>query len=121
GASRFFINDLNGPLYIVDKKTKTFTTYLDFNGRADRGGLFHRFAFETGYANGLVTVQFDPDYRRNGRFYTVHIEDPALTVSAAPDNTHCPGLSVRNYDVTAAVTTPGEIQREGVLIEWTDT
>src|SRR5262245_18567020 len=29
GSRRFFVNDLNGPLYILDKKTKQFTTYLD--------------------------------------------------------------------------------------------
>ena len=34
GGRRFFVNDLNGPLYILDKQTKTFTTYLDFNGSA---------------------------------------------------------------------------------------
>jgi len=32
GGRRFFVNDLNGPLYILDKQTKTFTKYLDFNG-----------------------------------------------------------------------------------------
>ena len=30
GGRRFFVNDLNGPLYILDKQKKTFTTYLDF-------------------------------------------------------------------------------------------
>jgi hypothetical protein len=73
GAKRFFINDLNGPLYILDKSTKTFTTYLDFNGRGSRPGLFHKLAFDTGFAGGLVSMQFDPDYERNGKFYTVHI------------------------------------------------
>ncbi len=34
GGRRFFVNDLNGPLYILDKQTKAFTTYLDFNGLA---------------------------------------------------------------------------------------
>jgi hypothetical protein len=121
GANRFFVNDLNGPLYILDKKTKAFTTYLDFNGREGHAGLFHRFAFETGYANGLVSLQFDPDYRRNGRFYTVHIEDPSIERAAEPDNAHLPAFDVRGYTTTAAVPTPGEIQREGVLIEWTDT
>ena len=29
---------LNGPLYILDKKTKELTAYLDFNGRDDRPG-----------------------------------------------------------------------------------
>src|SRR5262249_57178109 len=33
GAKRIWIPDLNGPLYIVDRATKTFTTDLTFNGR----------------------------------------------------------------------------------------
>jgi len=121
GASRFFVNDLNGPLYILDKKTKTFTTYLDFNGRTGHSGIFHKLSYETGYANGLVSLQFDPDYRRNGRFYTIHIEDPAVEGTARPDNAHIPAFDVRGYDTTTAVNTPGDIQREAVLIEWTDT
>jgi mono/diheme cytochrome c family protein len=32
GGRRFFVNDLNGPLYILDKQTKQFSKYLDFNG-----------------------------------------------------------------------------------------
>jgi hypothetical protein len=121
GATRFFINDLNGPLYVLDKASKKLTTYLDFNGRGDRPGIFHKFAFDVGYANGLITVLFDPDYRRNGRFYTVHLEDPSVEASAVPDNAHVPGLNVRGYETTTAIATPGDIQREGVLIEWTDT
>ena len=121
GGRRFFVNDLNGPVYILDKATKTLTTYLDFNGRDGHSGLFHKFAYETGFANGLVTLQFDPDYRRNGKFYTVHLEDPALAGSNLPDNSHLPGLIVRGYEATAPIKTPGEIQREGILIEWTDT
>jgi hypothetical protein len=121
GANRFFVNDLNGPLYILDKATKKFTVYLDFNGRDGRPGLFHKFAFETGYANGLVSLAFDPDYRRNGRFYTVHIEEQTVGGSAAPDNARLPALSLRGYEATAAIATPGDVQREGVLIEWTDT
>lgn len=88
GAKRFFINDINGPLYILDKATRNLTTYLDFNGREGHTGLFHKFVFETGWANGLLGLQFDPDYKRNGRFYTVHLEDPSLPGSAVPDNAH---------------------------------
>lgn len=120
GAARLFVNDLNGPLYIVDKATRRITTYLDFNGREGHHGLFHRLAYEAGYANGLNTFQFDPDYRSNGRFYTVHIEDPALATSAMPDNAAYPGFNVSGYTVTSPITTPGTIQRECVLIEWTD-
>jgi len=120
GAARFFVNDLNGPLYIVDKATRRISTYLDFNGREGHHGLFHKFAYETGWANGLNTVQFDPDYRTNGKFYTVHIEDPSLPGSNLPDIGGCPGLKIDGYSTTAPIVTPGTIQREGVLIEWTD-
>ena len=120
GAPRLFVNDLNGPLYIVDKTSRTMSTYLDFNGRDGHHGLFHKLAYEAGYANGLNSLQFDPDYKTNGRFYTVHIEDPALPGSAVPDNAAYPGLDVSGYTTTAPVVTPGSIQREGVLVEWTD-
>jgi len=120
GARRFFVNDLNGALYIVDKTTGTLTTYLDFNGRGGRPGLFHKFSFDAGYANGLNSFQFDPDYSKNGKFYTVHIEDPTVDGSGVPDNARSPGLTTRGYATTAAITTPGDIQREGVLVEWTD-
>ena|SRR5438477_518011 len=32
GANRFFVPDLNGPLYILDKDTKKFTTYSKADG-----------------------------------------------------------------------------------------
>jgi hypothetical protein len=121
GAKRIWIPDLNGPLYIVDRATKTFTTYLNFNGREGKSGIFHKFAWETGFANGIVSVQFDPEYNRNGRFYTVHIENPSLPGSNMPDNANVPGLNLRGYETTTPIATPGEIQREGVLIEWADT
>jgi hypothetical protein len=117
---RFFVGDLSGPLYILDGKTKTATVYLDFNGRA-RGGLFHRFTFETGLASGLISFVFDPDYAKNGRFYTIHLEDVDPQVTAAPDNMKVPGLSVNGYTPTAPVPTPGEDRHEAVLVEWTDT
>jgi hypothetical protein len=119
-TTRFFINDLNGPLYILDKAAKTFSTYLDFNGRDGRRGLFHKLAFDTGFGGGLATIQFDPDYARNGTFYTVHIEDPALPGSNVPDNASLPALNLRGYATTAPIATPGPTLREGVLIEWTD-
>ena len=121
GAAWFFVNDLNGPLYILDKATKKLSVYLDFNGREGHHGLFRKFAYEVGYANGLNSIQFDPDYRANGKFYTVHIEDPALAGSSVPDNTNLPALNLAGYTTTTPIPTPGPIQREGVLIEWTDT
>jgi hypothetical protein len=120
GTNRFFVNDLNGPLYIFDKNTKSPTVYLDLNGRGTRSGLFHRFTFEQGFAAGFISFRFDPDYTANGKFYTVHMEEPAATAAAAPDNKSFPGFNTGGYEVTKAITTPGDIQREAVLIEWTD-
>ena len=121
GATRLFVTDMNGPLYILDKKTKQFTKYLDFDGRDDRPGLFHRLFITSGYGNGLNGFHFDPDYRRNGKFYTVHMEDPNLTVSNMPDNKSYPGVNLSGYTTTPIIDTPGTTINEGVLIEWTDT
>jgi mono/diheme cytochrome c family protein len=123
GGRRFFVNDINGPLYIIDKKTKQVTTYLDFNGLAGRPGLFQKFTFERNFAIGLTTFIFDPDYRRNGVFYTIHLEDPAATAPAAPRTGVVAGLDLSGYTTTPAIATPtvgGRIDREAVLIEWTD-
>ena len=121
GGKRFFVNDLNGPLYILDKETKEVATYLDFNGRQGHGGLFHKFRFENGQGNGFLNVMFDPDYAHNGKFYTIHLEDPSLPGSIMPDNTNFPGLKLDGYTTTPAIITPPSHKSEGVIIEWTDT
>jgi glucose/arabinose dehydrogenase/mono/diheme cytochrome c family protein len=125
GGQRFFVTDLNGPLYIVDKLTKTFATYMDFNGLGARGGLFSKFTFERNFATGLITVAFDPDYPRTGVFYTLHMEDPTVaSPSAAPRPGVIQGLDLTAYQTTAAVQSPVPpgmvINREAVVIEWTD-
>ncbi|MGI9176259.1 MAG: PQQ-dependent sugar dehydrogenase, partial [Pirellulales bacterium] len=71
--SRFFANDMNGTLSIVDRTTGSFATYLDFNAIFSGTGT-GRFDADPGYAAGLVTMQFDPAYAANGKFYTVHTE-----------------------------------------------
>ncbi len=118
--NRWFINDLNGPLYIFDKASRKFTTYLDFNGANGRPGLFRRLPTEQGFANGLISFAFDPDYARNGKFYTVHLENLALPGSPEPDNAHFPNLDLTGYTTTPTIQTPGPTTREAVLIEWTD-
>lgn len=124
GGRRLFVSDLNGPLYLVDKQTKAFTTYLDFNGLAGRPGLFPKFTFERNFATGLTNFIFDPDYARNGVFYTLHMEDPSTPVpSAAPRTGAVAGLDLAGYTTTPAVQTPtvnGQVDREVVLIEWKD-
>ena len=124
GGRRFFINDLNGPLYILDKDTKRFTTYLDFNGFAGRPGLFQRLTFERNFATGLINFLFDPDYERNGVFYTIHMEDPTVEAPAEPRPGVVAGLDLSGYETTAAFVTPmqpgAKITREAVMIEWID-
>ncbi len=136
GLNRFFVCDLNGKLYILDRTTRQFTTYLDFQGNtaeiAGATGLFRAFTRAQGYANGLVTFQFDPAYRDGssphfGKFYTVHIEtdtedgDPRRL----PQTTAHPGLAnAAAYSPTTAAEAPGTDSantRHAVLIEWQDT
>src|SRR5438128_2180386 len=65
GGKRFFVSDLNGPLYVFDKATKKFSVYLDFNGNPGKNGLFHKLTVGQGYGNGLNGFYLDPDYMRN--------------------------------------------------------
>ncbi len=120
GAKRLFISDMNGPLYIFDKDTRKFTVYLDFNGNEGKPGIFRKLTILQGYGNGLNGFYLDPDHTRNGKFYTVHMEDPALPGSSLPSNEKFPGFDVSGYTPTTAIRTPGPLQNEGVLIEWTD-
>jgi hypothetical protein len=120
GQRRFWVNDLNGPLYILDADKKP-VKYLDFNGRGTNSGLFDRLPTENGLASGFISFEFDPDYARNGRFYTIHIEDVTLPGSLVPDPSSTPGLVVTGYRPTPAIPTPGTSDHEAVVIEWTDT
>jgi concanavalin A-like lectin/glucanase superfamily protein/Big-like domain-containing protein/glucose/sorbosone dehydrogenase/Calx-beta domain-containing protein len=117
-SSRFFVNDLNRNLYILDKTTRLFTAYINFEE------VFPKFHNDNpGYGSGLVTLAFDPDYASGGRFYTIHTEDPYRSGSALPVNTGLPGLDLSGgYTLTAAVNPPaGTVAIESVLVEWTDT
>ncbi len=115
-ASRFFVDDQSGTLYILDKATKKFTPYLKF---AD---VFPKFVSDTGNTAGIVSIGFDPEYAKNGKFYTVHVEKPDMEGSATPTNAHLSTLGLNGYTTTPAVNPPaGPVNLESVLIEWTDT
>jgi glucose/sorbosone dehydrogenase len=118
---RLFVNDLDGPLYILNRTTKEATRYLDFNGRGSRTGLFDKLPTEAGLASGFISFEFDPAYGTNGRFYTIHLEELAAPGTLEPDNAAAPGLNVKGYTPTTPVQPPGTTDHEGVLIEWTDT
>lgn len=126
GGRRFFVNDLNGPLYILNKQTKQLTPYLNFDGAGDRAGLFPKFSAAMGYASGLMNFVFDPDYTRNGIFYTLHMENLAAPGEiTAPKAGAVPELNLADYTTTPALAKPiagadARIARELVIVEWTD-
>jgi glucose/arabinose dehydrogenase len=123
GHTRLFVSDSSGLLYILDKKTAQPAVYLNFNGSGNGKGLFQRFIGDGSFASGLLGFTFDPDYDRNGIFYTLHLEDAASTASAVPSNGAVPGLDTSKYEPTKAIFTPASrasITREAVLVEWTD-
>jgi hypothetical protein len=114
-ASRFFVDDQNGTLYILDKTTKKFTPYLNF---AD---IFPKFVSDTGNTAGIVSVAFDPGYAKNGKFYTVHVEKPDIEGPANPTNAKLSSLKLDGYRTTPVVRPPaGPLHFESVLIEWRD-
>jgi len=113
-AGRFFVNDLNSNLYVLNKSSRAFAPYLNF------ASTFPHFDNDTGFAGGLVTFAFDPAYSTNGRLYTVHTENPALTGSDVPNS--FTGFSNAGYTTTTPINPPaGSVAREAVLVEWTDT
>src|SRR5918993_609884 len=101
GSHRWFLPVVSGPIYIFDKNTRSFTTYLDFNGHGDNRGLFKKFFTLSGFGNGVNGFNLDPDYTKNGKFYTTHMEDPSIEASGIPQNTMFPALNVSAYTVTA--------------------
>jgi glucose/arabinose dehydrogenase len=123
GSGRLFVAEHWGPLSIVDKTSRKAVSYINFNGSADAPGLFPKFAPTGGFVSGLMGFAFDPDYRRNGVFYTLHLENPALTGEAKPKAGVLPGLDASRFVATKPIGMPANGQtltREGVISEWTD-
>jgi Glucose / Sorbosone dehydrogenase len=114
-STRFFVADMNGNLYILDKATKKFTPYITFTE------IFPLYSTDR-LTTGVQAIAFDPDYAKNGKFYTVHSEDPSKSGPVEPTNTHTPGLKLDGYKTTPVTKPPvGDFLNESVLVEWTDT
>jgi glucose/sorbosone dehydrogenase len=115
-ASRIFVNDQSSTLFLLDKKTKKLTPYINFTD------IFPKFVSDTGNTAGIVSITFDPGYAKNGKFYTVHVEKPDMPGSATPTNAHVTALKLDGYTTTPVVNPPaGPVHLESVLVEWTDT
>lgn len=70
GSGRLFVNDLRGPLYVI--QGGSLQTYLDLRVLApalDSSGL----------QMGFVSFAFHPEFATNGLFYTAHTEAPGAT------------------------------------------
>src|SRR6202140_487932 len=114
-STRFFVADMNGNLYTLDKATRKFTPYITFPL------IFPKYATDR-FGSGVSAIVFDPNYAKNGKFYTVHVEDPSKPGSAEPTNAQMPGLKLDGYATTPVVKLPaGNDLNESVLVEWTDT
>jgi hypothetical protein len=95
GSGRKYVPDLNGKLYFLDRRG-TPHTYLDV-GEAFKPAFFSA----RGLGQGFGFVAFDPEFARNGRFYTIHVEQASL--------------ATRQPDLVAE---PNTIYH-GVVTEWT--
>ncbi|MFD9222673.1 PQQ-dependent sugar dehydrogenase [Streptomyces sp. NPDC060064] len=76
-SGRMAVPDLNGRLYLVEHGQPH--VYLDV-----AAAIGPAFFASSGMGQGFGFVTFDPDFRKNGRFYTVHTENASAT-SARPD------------------------------------
>ncbi len=126
-GKRFFLNDLTGVLYILNKQTKQLTPYLKFDGSGTKSGLFPKFTAAMGYAAGLLNFVFDPEYSKNGIFYTLHMENVSTQEeNIAPKSGVVAGLNLTGYKTTQALAKPTvaadtRFAREIIIIEWKDT
>jgi glucose/arabinose dehydrogenase len=69
GSGRLYVPDLNGNIYLVDNGVQS--VFLDVKTQ------FPDFFSGRGLGTGSGFVAFHPDFRRNGKFYTVHSENGA--------------------------------------------
>ena len=115
-GDRLFVVGQNGVLYLLDRKTREFKAYIDF------GRIFRRFNTDPNLGMGLVSMQFDPAYAKNGKFYVVHTESPRIAQPQEPTSESLPALDLAGYQVTPAIDVPaGETRYHGIVTEWTDT
>jgi glucose/arabinose dehydrogenase len=99
GSGRLFVPDLNGKIYLIkDGKPQT---YLDVGVE-----FAPNFLNTKSLSSGLVFVAFDPEFKKNGLFYTAHTEAGAALNPKVPQ-TKVPDLP---YPPNAAT--------QGVVTEW---
>ena len=86
GSGRKYVPDLNGTLYLL--KGKTPAPYLDV-----KESVGANFFSGAGMGSGFGFVTFHPEFKRNGKFYTVHTEAFGAIGSKTPDLTAQPNTA----------------------------
>ncbi|WP_245645294.1 PQQ-dependent sugar dehydrogenase [Pseudonocardia acaciae] len=95
GSGRLYVPDLNGKLYTI--KDGGSGVYLDVGAQVGPNFWNHE-----GIGTGFGFVAFHPDFKRNGKFYTVHTEGRDALKTQTPD-----------------LPFPKETYNHGVVTEWT--
>ena len=95
GSHRRYVPDLNGTLYVLQGDAPQ--PYLDV-----RAAVGANFFSGRGLGSGFGFVTFHPDFKRNGKFYSVHTEAFGALTNKTPDLTAQPKTIVH-----------------GVITEWT--
>jgi hypothetical protein len=83
--NRLYTPDLNGKLYLLDRKGGTPHEYLDVAAT-----FAPDFVSGRGLGTGFGFVAFHPEFKHNGKFYTVHSEWDAALTNKTPDLTPQP-------------------------------
>ncbi|QKG21845.1 PQQ-dependent sugar dehydrogenase [Actinomadura verrucosospora] len=83
-SGRLYVPDLNGNLYFLGKKTSKPHVYLDVKA------AFPDFYSAAGLGQGFGFVAFHPDFKKNGKFYTAHVESGNALKTKTPDLTPQP-------------------------------
>lgn len=78
GSGRFYIPDLNGPMYVVDDGE--IHEYLDLKAEFSPD-----FWASQGMGSGAGFITFHPDFEDNGKVYTVHTEARDALTDKEPD------------------------------------
>jgi Glucose / Sorbosone dehydrogenase len=89
GSGRHYVPDLNGTLYFVEDGASQ--PYLDV-----KAAVGPNFWSGRGLGSGFGFVAFHPEFRRNGKFYTVHTEALDALVTEPVDLPSQPNPSVHS-------------------------
>lgn len=90
GSGRLFVNDLRGPLHVIESGVARVFMDLD--------AIFAELKTAPGLASGFVSFAFHPDFATNGRFYTVHTEN-VVGGTPAPNLVPAIATSVEHHSV----------------------